>query len=174
MRIGTGYDLHSSRRRTAADSAGVRRASSRSARRPRPDARHRLSRGGPTAVLGAAAAGDNRPLFPGHRRAVEGLPTASRCCRAQVAKVIRRWAIRVPNVDATVIAQKPKLLPHLDAMRAESRRRRSEIDPSAVSVKGKNQRGRRQHGPGESMACHAVAGIKFEAMRSYKSSGLRF
>jgi 2-C-methyl-D-erythritol 2,4-cyclodiphosphate synthase len=69
----------------------------------------------------------------------------------------------VSNIDVTVIAQKPKLLPHLDAMRANLAAALG-VDPSAVSVKGKTNEGVDSMGRGESMACHAVALI--EAMRS--------
>ena len=63
---------------------------------------------------------------------------------------------RVSNVDVTVIAQKPKLLPYLDAMRANLAAALG-VDSSAVSVKGKTNEGVDSMGRGESMACHAVA-----------------
>ena len=56
----------------------------------------------------------------------------------------------------TVIAQKPKLLPHLEAMRANLAAALG-VDPSAVSVKGKTNENVDSMGRGESMACHAVA-----------------
>ncbi|MEP6783009.1 MAG: 2-C-methyl-D-erythritol 2,4-cyclodiphosphate synthase, partial [Acidobacteriota bacterium] len=56
----------------------------------------------------------------------------------------------------TVIAQKPKLLPYLEAMRANLAAALG-IDAGAVSVKGKTNEGVESMGRSESMACHAVA-----------------
>ena len=72
---------------------------------------------------------------------------------------MREAGYRVSNVDVTVIAQKPKLLPYLDAMRANLAAALG-VDPSAVSVKGKTNEGVDSMGRGESMACHAVALIE--------------
>jgi 2-C-methyl-D-erythritol 2,4-cyclodiphosphate synthase len=63
---------------------------------------------------------------------------------------------RVGNVDVTVIAQRPRLLPYLDAMRA-SLAGALAVDPAVVSLKGKTNEGVDSMGRGESMACHAVA-----------------
>jgi 2-C-methyl-D-erythritol 2,4-cyclodiphosphate synthase len=55
-----------------------------------------------------------------------------------------------------VIAQQPKLSPHVDAMRA-SLARAIGIEPAQVSVKGKTNEGVDSVGAGESIAVHAVA-----------------
>ena len=111
------------------------------------------------AVLGAAGVGDIGRLFPDtdpNGRA----PTASRCSRARMARV-HEAGYRVSNVDVTVIAQKPKLLPYLDAMRANLAAALG-VDAGAVSVKGKTNEGVDSMGRGESMACHAVALLRSE------------
>ena len=54
------------------------------------------------------------------------------------------------------MAQRPKLLPHLEAMRANLAGALA-VDASCVSVKGKTNEGVDSMGRGESMACHAVA-----------------
>ena len=72
---------------------------------------------------------------------------------------MRESGYTVSNVDVTVIAQKPKLLPYLDAMRGNLAAALG-IDPSAVSVKGKTNEGVDSMGRGESMACHAVVLIE--------------
>jgi len=59
-------------------------------------------------------------------------------------------------VDVTVIAQRPKLLPHLDAMRANLAAA-LEVPLASVSIKGKTNEQVDSMGRGESMACHAVA-----------------
>jgi 2-C-methyl-D-erythritol 2,4-cyclodiphosphate synthase len=60
------------------------------------------------------------------------------------------------NVDVTVIAERPKLLPHVDAMKAVLAAALG-IETAAVSVKGKTNEGVDAIGRGEAMACHAVA-----------------
>jgi 2-C-methyl-D-erythritol 2,4-cyclodiphosphate synthase len=55
-----------------------------------------------------------------------------------------------------VIAQKPKLLPYLQAMR-ENLAAVLQVEVTAVSVKGKTNEGVDSMGRGEAMACHAVA-----------------
>jgi 2-C-methyl-D-erythritol 2,4-cyclodiphosphate synthase len=69
----------------------------------------------------------------------------------------------VVNVDVTVIAQQPKLLPYLDQMRANLAAALG-IEPGAVSVKGKTNEGVDSMGHGESMAAHAVALIGPEGL----------
>jgi 2-C-methyl-D-erythritol 2,4-cyclodiphosphate synthase len=63
---------------------------------------------------------------------------------------------RVGNVDVTVIAQRPKLLPHVGGMRA-SLAAALAVGDEAVSIKGKTNEGVDSIGRGEAMACHAVA-----------------
>ena len=75
--------------------------------------------------------------------------------RGAIAKV-HQAGYRVSNVDVTVIAQKPKLLPYLESMRANLAAALG-VEPSAVSVKGKTNESVDSMGRGESMACHAVA-----------------
>ena len=62
----------------------------------------------------------------------------------------------VSNVDVTVIAQKPKRLPDLLAMR-ENLAAALGVEVSAVSVKGKTNEGVDSMGRGEALACHTVA-----------------
>ena len=106
------------------------------------------------AILGAAGAGDIGRMFPDTDPKWKGANSIE-LLRAAAAKV-REAGYGVSNVDVTVIAQKPKLLPHLDAMRANLAAALG-VDPSAVSVKGKTNEGVDSMGRGESMACHAVA-----------------
>jgi 2-C-methyl-D-erythritol 2,4-cyclodiphosphate synthase len=81
--------------------------------------------------------------------------------KSAVAKV-KESGYRVSNVDVTVIAQLPKLVPHIDAMRTNLAAA-LEIDSSAVSVKAKTNEGVDSMGRGESMACHAVALLTFSS-----------
>ena len=106
------------------------------------------------AILGAAGAGDIGRLFPDTDPRWKGA-NSIQLLEGAVARV-RDASYRVSNVDVTVIAQKPKLLPYLDQMRANLAAALG-VDPSAVSVKGKTNEGVDSMGRGESMSCHAVA-----------------
>ena len=106
------------------------------------------------AVLGAAGIGDIGRLFPDTDPKWNGADSLALLKRA-IAKV-HDAGYRVSNVDVTVIAQKPKLLPYLEAMRGNLAEA-LDVDASAVSVKGKTNEGVESMGRSESMACHAVA-----------------
>lgn len=109
------------------------------------------------AVLGAAAAGDIGRLFPDTDAAWKDADSV-RMLRDALAHVERR-GFRVVNVDVTVIAQRPTLAPHVDAMRARLADALS-VDLDAVSIKAKTNEGVDSMGRGEAMACHAVALIE--------------
>jgi 2-C-methyl-D-erythritol 2,4-cyclodiphosphate synthase len=70
--------------------------------------------------------------------------------------IVREAGYAIVNVDVVVIAQKPKLAPHADAMRANLARALG-IEAGQVSVKGKTNEGVDSMGQGESIAVHAVA-----------------
>ena len=72
-----------------------------------------------------------------------------------------RWRELVadPRVDAVVIAERPKLAPHVDGMRSNVARALG-IDPGQVSVKGKTNESVDSMGAGQSIAVHAVALIQ--------------
>jgi len=106
------------------------------------------------AILGAAGIGDIGRLFPDTDPTWKGADSI-KLLKGAVAKV-QEAGYRVSNVDVTVIAQKPKLLPYLDKMRANLAAA-LDVEPSAVSVKGKTNESVDSMGRGESMACHAVA-----------------
>jgi len=83
-------------------------------------------------------------------------PADSIALLASAVERITALGYRVSNVDVTVIAQQPKLLPHLDAMR-DNLAAALQVGRQAVSVKGKTNEGVDGMGRGEAMACHAVA-----------------
>jgi 2-C-methyl-D-erythritol 2,4-cyclodiphosphate synthase/2-C-methyl-D-erythritol 4-phosphate cytidylyltransferase len=113
------------------------------------------------AVLGAAGAGDIGRLFPDTDPTWQGANSLA-LLEAAMARV-REAGYRVSNVDVTAIAQRPKLLPYLEAMRANLAAALG-VDAGAVSVKGKTNEGVDSMGRGESMACHAV--VLLEGLRS--------
>jgi 2-C-methyl-D-erythritol 4-phosphate cytidylyltransferase / 2-C-methyl-D-erythritol 2,4-cyclodiphosphate synthase len=106
------------------------------------------------AVLGAASAGDIGRLFPDTDPKWKGADSIALLKSAMT--IVSQAGYRVSNVDVTVIAQKPKLLPYLEEMRGNLAAALG-VDAGAVSIKGKTNEGVDSMGRGESMACHAVA-----------------
>jgi 2-C-methyl-D-erythritol 4-phosphate cytidylyltransferase/2-C-methyl-D-erythritol 2,4-cyclodiphosphate synthase len=106
------------------------------------------------AVLGAANAGDIGRMFPDTDPKWKGADSIA-LLKGAVARV-HDAGYRISNVDVTVIAQKPKLLPYLEQMRANLADALG-VGVDAVSVKGKTNEGVDSMGRGESMAAHAVA-----------------
>lgn len=106
------------------------------------------------AVLGAAAAGDIGRYFPDTDPQWKGANSLD--LLGQAARVVRDAGFAVGNLDVVVIAQQPKLLPYIDAIRTNLAAALS-CDVSQVSVKGKTNEGVDSMGAGESIAVHAVA-----------------
>ena len=106
------------------------------------------------ALLGAAALGDIGGMFPDNEERWRGADSLG--LLEQVAARLAENGWRVGNVDATVIAQAPKLAPHIPEMR---RRLASAmgIDTAQVSVKATTEEHLGFTGAGEGIACHAVA-----------------
>lgn len=109
------------------------------------------------ALLGAAALGDIGRLFPDNDPAYEGAD--SLVLLKRVTGVLNENGYRVGNVDATVLAQRPKLAPHIPQMR-ERLARAMGTEVSRVSVKATTEEGLGFTGAGEGVAAHAVALIE--------------
>ena len=109
------------------------------------------------ALLGAAALGDIGRLFPDSDPAYEGAD--SLVLLRQVTQVLAEHGYRIGNVDATVLAQRPKLAPHIPAMR-EKLADAMGIAVEQVSVKATTEEGLGFTGTGEGIAVHAVALIE--------------
>jgi len=105
------------------------------------------------AILGAAAAGDIGALFPDTDAAFEGMDSAVFC--RTVAAHVRELGYEIGNVDTTVIAQRPKLAPHIDTMR-QSIAHALDIDPARVSVKATTTERLGFEGREEGIAAQAV------------------
>jgi 2-C-methyl-D-erythritol 4-phosphate cytidylyltransferase / 2-C-methyl-D-erythritol 2,4-cyclodiphosphate synthase len=106
------------------------------------------------AVLGAAGAGDIGRHFPDSDAAWKGADSLDLLRRAVL--LVRAGGYALVNADVVVIAQRPKLLPYVDAIRANLARA-LDADVSQISVKGKTNEGVDSMGAGESIAVHAVA-----------------
>ncbi len=109
------------------------------------------------ALLGAAALGDIGKLFPDSDPAYEGADSLALLQR--VTEVLEEDGYRVGNVDATVLAQRPKLAPHIPLMR-EKLARAMGVGTGRVSVKATTEEGLGFTGAGEGIAAHAVALIE--------------
>jgi 2-C-methyl-D-erythritol 4-phosphate cytidylyltransferase / 2-C-methyl-D-erythritol 2,4-cyclodiphosphate synthase len=106
------------------------------------------------AILGAAGAGDIGRHFPNTDPQWQGASSIDLLRRA--AAVVRQMGLAVANVDATVIAERPKLVPHINAMRANLAEALG-VSADRVSIKGKTNEGVGELGRGEAIAVHAVA-----------------
>ena len=105
------------------------------------------------ALLGAAALGDIGKLFPDTDPAYAGAD--SLMLLERVGERLAEAGYRVGNIDATLLAQRPKLAPHIPQMRANLAARLG-LDVSQVSVKATTEEGLGFTGAGEGMAAHAV------------------
>ena len=105
------------------------------------------------AVLGAMAAGDIGKLFPDSDAAYKGAD--SLVLTRRVAEVMTQRGYRLGNIDATVIAQAPKLAPHIPAMR-ERIAEAFGVEVDRVSVKATTEERLGFTGSGEGIAAHAV------------------
>ena len=106
------------------------------------------------AVLGAAGLGDIGRHFPDTDARWKGADSVA--LLAAACALVRDAGYSVVNVDVTVIAERPKLSPHADAMRANLAGALG-CAASQVSVKAKTNEGVESMGVGASMAAHAVA-----------------
>lgn len=108
------------------------------------------------AVLGAAGLGDIGELFSDRDPANRGRDSVEMLGIA-VARV-HDAGYEVSQVDVSVVAERPRLAPHRDAMRAAIADALG-VPPVCVSIKGKTNEGMGFIGRGEGIACIAVAAL---------------
>ncbi len=106
------------------------------------------------AALGAAALGDIGRHFPDTDPAYAGADSLA-LARA-VAGILAQAGWRLVNIDATILCQRPKLAPHIPAMR-ENLAAAFGLGVGAVSVKATTEEGLGFTGEGLGIAAHAVA-----------------
>jgi len=108
-------------------------------------------------LLGAAALGDIGGLFPETDPAYQDADSLN--LLSIVCGLIEKQGYRIGNIDATVIAQAPKLKPYIEAMRhnlAEA----CKIDIGQISVKATTEENLGFTGAGEGISAHAVCIIE--------------
>jgi len=105
------------------------------------------------ALLGAAGLGDIGKHFPDTDPAYAGADSLK--LLEHVVSLLEQEGWRIGNVDATILAQRPKLAPHIPQMR-ENLSERMKISLGQVNVKATTEEGLGFTGSGEGMAAHAV------------------
>ena len=105
------------------------------------------------ALLGAAALGDIGSHFPDTDPAYEGISSIR--LLEHVGKLLSDHGYKIGNIDATIIAQKPKMRPHIDQMR-DNISNALKIRPEQVGVKATTEEGLGFTGSGEGISAHAV------------------
>ena len=104
-------------------------------------------------LLGAAALGDIGKLFPDNDPQYEGAD--SLVLLQRVYEAVKEKGYEIGNIDATVLAQRPKLRPYIDTMR-ENIANVLEVDVDLISVKATTEEGLGFTGKGEGIAAHCV------------------
>ncbi len=105
------------------------------------------------ALLGAAALGDIGKHFPDTEEAYRGI--SSIALLEHVAGLLKENGYSVGNVDSVIIAQSPKMAPHIENMR-ENIARALSIELNQISVKATTEEGLGFTGAGEGISSHAV------------------
>ena len=106
------------------------------------------------ALLGAAGLGDIGSHFPDSDARYKDID--SRRLLREVARLLKERGLKAANVDATIIAQAPRMAPHIPAMRANLAADLG-VAPDAVNVKAKTTEKLGFVGRGEGIAAEAVA-----------------
>lgn len=105
------------------------------------------------ALLGAAALGDIGAHFPDSDPKYKGAD--SLILLREVCNIIRKHGFEIENIDSTVLAQRPKLRPYIDEMRARISAF-TDIDIDRISIKATTEEGLGFTGEGLGIAAHAV------------------
>ncbi len=110
-------------------------------------------------LLGAAALGDIGQHFPDYDNTFKGADSIELLIR--VSLMLREMGYSVSNIDATVIAQKPKLSPYIENMRTRIAQA-MQLDINCVSIKATTEEHLGFTGREEGIAAHCVALIMKE------------
>ena len=109
------------------------------------------------ALLGAAALGDIGKHFPDTDPRYKGADSSK--LLEEVGNLLAAKGYVVGNVDATIVAQKPKMLPHIPQMR-ENIARVLRVDIDQINVKATTEEHLGFTGSGQGISSYAVAGIE--------------
>ncbi|MGH9795112.1 MAG: 2-C-methyl-D-erythritol 2,4-cyclodiphosphate synthase [Candidatus Acidiferrales bacterium] len=109
------------------------------------------------ALLGAAGAGDIGTHFPDTDAKWKGV--SSLVFLEHARKLIDARGLRINHIDAVVITERPKLVPHFRAMK-ETLGRALGIQSERINLKAKTNEGVDAIGRGEAIAAHAIATLE--------------
>ena len=116
------------------------------------------------ALLGAAALGDIGKHFPDTDPKYKGASSIK--LLEHVGRLLEENGYVIENIDATIIAQRPKLRPHIDQMR-ENMAKALKIDVDQINVKATTEEGLGFTGSGEGISSQAICAI--EKFTNYSS-----
>ncbi len=122
------------------------------------------------ALLGAAALGDIGKHFPDTDPAYKGISSIR--LLKDVGALLEDKLYFISNIDATIIAQRPKMAPHIRKMR-ENIAEALQIDVEQVNIKATTEEGLGFTGSGEGISAQAVACLETAANYSYAVGGGR-
>lgn len=109
------------------------------------------------ALLGAAALGDIGKHFPDTDDAYKGISSIK--LLEHVGNLLEEHGYLIENIDSTIIAQRPKMLPHIQNMRANMAEALG-IDVDQINVKATTEEGLGFTGSGEGISAQAVCAIE--------------
>ena len=109
------------------------------------------------ALLGAAALGDIGKHFPDTDERYKGADSLK--LLEEVGRLLAEKGYAVGNVDATIVAQRPKMAPHITVMR-ENIARVLHVDVDRINVKATTEEHLGFTGSGQGISAYAVAGIE--------------
>jgi 2-C-methyl-D-erythritol 2,4-cyclodiphosphate synthase len=111
------------------------------------------------AILGALGAGDIGKHFPNTDEAIRGISSIE--ILRHVATIAAQKNARVMNVDATLLAEAPKISPHIPAMQQKIAAALG-VQVDAISIKATTNEGLGAIGRGEGMSAIAVASVELQ------------
>ncbi len=109
------------------------------------------------AILGAAALGDIGQHFPDTDNKYKNADSGS--LLAKICELIKSKGYSIGNIDSVIVAQKPKLAPHIQAIR-ERLAEILQIDFNLISVKAKTEEGLGFTGNEQGISAYAVVGLE--------------
>ncbi|QCX33811.1 2-C-methyl-D-erythritol 2,4-cyclodiphosphate synthase [Caloramator sp. E03] len=109
------------------------------------------------ALLGAAAFGDIGRHFPDNDERYKGVNSLK--LLEYAGNLIREKGYEISNIDSTIIAQRPKIMPYIENMR-ENISRTLNLEKDCINVKATTEEGLGFTGNGDGIAAHAVCIIK--------------
>ena len=108
------------------------------------------------ALLGAAALGDIGKHFPDTDPAYKGISSIR--LLEHVADLLEEHQFLIENIDATIIAQRPKMRPYIDTMR-ENIAKALKIEADQINVKATTEEGLGFTGTGEGISSQAICSL---------------